>query len=270
MSAADTLIVRDGPVVAPLDYNQPAGSEIVPVCATASFDGTGAAGSFVPTLEIIAPDGHVVARCPIGSSIAAGASADVTWFPGVAAAPASSGAGSGPAVLFDTTTSGVVNSVDTGAGAIPATHKDLLIVTSIRTNEAIANNGQGALKFNADNTAGDYKTQTLHAISTTVSAATSTASTGMNVLMCAGASADANMYGSSWVYIPNYTSAHIKTAVALQGVLPAFASTAAWNTSILIAAWNGLTAISEIVFTPNIGGGGQFVAGCRFTVYGLG
>jgi hypothetical protein len=36
----------------------------------------------VPSLVIKTPDGHVVATCPIGTSVAAGGSADCTWFPG--------------------------------------------------------------------------------------------------------------------------------------------------------------------------------------------
>lgn len=85
--SADTLIVRDGPVTAPLDYEQPASTELVPICATASFDGTAATAAFLPTLEVIAPDGRVVARCPTAQQIAAGASADASWFPGVVPAP---------------------------------------------------------------------------------------------------------------------------------------------------------------------------------------
>lgn len=85
MAAADALIVRDGPVAAPLDYVVPNGSAIVPSCVTARFDGSGAATPFIPALVFKSPDGHVVAFCPLAESVVAGGSADVSFFPGVSA-----------------------------------------------------------------------------------------------------------------------------------------------------------------------------------------
>lgn len=83
MPAADALIIRDGAVGAPSTYTVPATGEIIPLCVTATFDGSASTGAFIPTLEVITPDGHVLARCPLQLSIAAGGSANVTWFPGV-------------------------------------------------------------------------------------------------------------------------------------------------------------------------------------------
>lgn len=87
MAAADAIIARDGPVAAPMSYQVPAGAAIVPLCVTASFDGSGAAGSYVPCLEILTPDGKVLSRAVLQETIAAAEGADVTWFPGVAIAP---------------------------------------------------------------------------------------------------------------------------------------------------------------------------------------
>lgn len=78
---ADVAIQTGGAEDAPLGYQIPGAQEIVLKAITASFDGSGAAGDFVPTLQIIAPNGLVVASCPVGASVAAGASADVSWFP---------------------------------------------------------------------------------------------------------------------------------------------------------------------------------------------
>lgn len=75
-------ITRDGPVAVPLDYTVPNGTEIVPVVVTATFNGASAAGPFEPVLELIAPNGLVVGRFPTCTSIAAGGSASVSWFPG--------------------------------------------------------------------------------------------------------------------------------------------------------------------------------------------
>lgn len=80
---ADVALLAGGTVEAPLEYTIPGAQEIIPKSATATFDGSGAAGSFVPTLQIIAPNGTVLASCPIATTLAAGASADVSWFPRV-------------------------------------------------------------------------------------------------------------------------------------------------------------------------------------------
>lgn len=81
---ADVPLVAGGAVDAPLGYVVPGAQEIIPKSITASFDGTSAAGPFIPTLQILAPNGAVLAACPVSTSVAAGASADVSWFPGVA------------------------------------------------------------------------------------------------------------------------------------------------------------------------------------------
>lgn len=48
----------------------------------ASYNGTSAAGSFVPVLRIVSDAGLTVGEYRVSGSLAAGASADVTWFPG--------------------------------------------------------------------------------------------------------------------------------------------------------------------------------------------
>lgn len=85
--SADALITRGGPVAVPMDYTVPAAGDIQPLVVTATFNGASAGGTFVPELQIIAPTGAVIARCPVTDPIAAGASADVSWFPGVGPAP---------------------------------------------------------------------------------------------------------------------------------------------------------------------------------------
>jgi hypothetical protein len=64
-----------------MDYVVPIASDIEPLVVTATFDGSGAGGSFIPCLEVLSPAGNVVARCPANSTIAAGGSAAVSWFP---------------------------------------------------------------------------------------------------------------------------------------------------------------------------------------------
>lgn len=94
---ADVALLAGGALPAPLPYVIPGAQEIVVKAATATFDGSAAAAAFVPTLQIVAPNGTVLASCPASSPVAAGASADVSWFPFVGA-PASAFP-SGEAVL---------------------------------------------------------------------------------------------------------------------------------------------------------------------------
>lgn len=113
MASADALIVRDGPVSSPLEYQVPAASAIIPLCVCAAFDGSAAAGSFIPALEILTPDGHVLAYCPLGLTVAAGGSAIGTWFPGGALTAAA-------AAVLPTTETLFLNST-VGPEGVPAT-----------------------------------------------------------------------------------------------------------------------------------------------------
>lgn len=83
---ADVPLTLGGSEPTPLDYTVPGAQEIDLVSAFATFDGTGAGGSFLPTLRLLAPSGQIVWEAPVDSSVTAGASVSVSWFPGVGAA----------------------------------------------------------------------------------------------------------------------------------------------------------------------------------------
>jgi hypothetical protein len=78
----DQVLTRDGPVSVPMDYVVPQGGELIPLMVRASMNGAAAASAFYAAVQVIAPSGRVMGTA-ITSSIAAGASADVTWFPRV-------------------------------------------------------------------------------------------------------------------------------------------------------------------------------------------
>jgi hypothetical protein len=86
----DTQIHPFGTEPAPADYNIPAAAELLLKGAFAKFDGSGAAGAFVPLLRIISDAGSVSLEAPQDVTVAAGGSADASWFPhvGVSAAAA--------------------------------------------------------------------------------------------------------------------------------------------------------------------------------------
>ena len=104
---------------APADWVLPASLEILPKIAWASFDGSGAAGAFKPCLRLISDSGHVAAEAVSEIVVAAGASADVTWFPGVdedAAAPTVPGVPFETLFLHSASSTGVTSSTVLVAG----------------------------------------------------------------------------------------------------------------------------------------------------------
>lgn len=80
--AGDAVLTRDGPVGVPLDYVVPQSGELLPLTVRATIDGSAAPVAFYATVQVLAPSGRIMGSY-ISSSIAAGGSADVTWFPHV-------------------------------------------------------------------------------------------------------------------------------------------------------------------------------------------
>lgn len=82
-----------GDHAAPADWRLPASLEILPKMAWARFNGAAAAGSYRPCLRLISDSGHVAAEAISEVTVAAGASADVSWFQGLAGSGAGGGSG---------------------------------------------------------------------------------------------------------------------------------------------------------------------------------
>jgi hypothetical protein len=80
---ADTAIRAKVTAAAPLNYVVAGGQEIIVKTVYGVFDGTGAGTAFYPTIRLLAPGGDVVGEYRAEATVAAGASAQVTWFPGV-------------------------------------------------------------------------------------------------------------------------------------------------------------------------------------------
>ena len=80
---ADVAILQTQSLATPNGYTIPGAQEIILKSVKASFDGTGAGASWVPVLQFVAPNGFIVCECPVPNAVAAGGSADVSWFPRV-------------------------------------------------------------------------------------------------------------------------------------------------------------------------------------------
>jgi len=92
---ADISILDSSTAAAPKSYTVKGAQEIILRSVTGSYDGTGAAGSYIPAVQILDPAGFVVGTFVANTTLAAGASADVSWFPGLKAPGTSSGGGGG-------------------------------------------------------------------------------------------------------------------------------------------------------------------------------
>ena len=87
---ADIAIRAAATAAVPRDYSIPGAQELLPKSVSASLDGTGAGSSYFPCLQVLDPGGNVMFSAIAGTSVAAGVSADVSWFPRVNQLPASS------------------------------------------------------------------------------------------------------------------------------------------------------------------------------------
>jgi hypothetical protein len=65
----------------PAGWELPSGLFLQPKVIFANFDGTLAAGAFLPSLQVVSDSGHVVFEVPVSTAVAAGGSASVTWAP---------------------------------------------------------------------------------------------------------------------------------------------------------------------------------------------
>jgi hypothetical protein len=88
-------ITRDGPYAAPYAYQLAASESWTALTISATFDGTGASGAFYPCCSIYTQDGKLVSRDFPSASVAAGASAEVTYHPFLRTATAQSAATGG-------------------------------------------------------------------------------------------------------------------------------------------------------------------------------
>lgn len=81
---SDVSIVNTTVTSTPKDYKVPGSQELLVKAVRASIDGSAAGSSFLPALQLLDPAGNVMwTAVDTGTTVAAGGSADVSWFPGV-------------------------------------------------------------------------------------------------------------------------------------------------------------------------------------------
>src|SRR6266496_569522 len=81
---ADVQIASLKKVGVPSTYVLPSAAEFVLKCVNADFDGSSAAGTYLPCVSLVSDSGHVIARAVDQNvSVEAGGDAEVSWFRGV-------------------------------------------------------------------------------------------------------------------------------------------------------------------------------------------
>jgi hypothetical protein len=89
----DAQIHPIGDEAAPADYIIPPGAELLLKGVYARFNGTGAGSPYLPLVRIISDADSTVIEAVADTTIAAGASADASWFPHIASKPATASGG---------------------------------------------------------------------------------------------------------------------------------------------------------------------------------
>lgn len=99
MPTDDHQILVTGTASAPASWTVPGNGQVRPKTIYAHYNGVAAAGNYQPALKVISDGGTTVGIYPLQATIAAGVSADLSWFPGAEVAEEVPG---GPGVITET------------------------------------------------------------------------------------------------------------------------------------------------------------------------
>jgi hypothetical protein len=119
----DGAIVIPDTTAAPKDYTLAGAQEIALKSVRAVIDGSAAGSAFLPTLQLLDQNGHVCWEGATSSTVAAGGSADVSWFPGLGGTGSVTATGA-TAVMDGLTSVGSTQTIAAGTSA--RIHFDLL------------------------------------------------------------------------------------------------------------------------------------------------
>lgn len=119
---ADVALVSRAIAPAPKDYTVPGSQEFFLKAVRARVDGTAASSPFLVVLEMLSPDGTVMWDAPTTTTVAAGASVSVSWFPDVEPSATAASSSSGGTISDVTSTGG---SISVTAPTGPTTNVDV-------------------------------------------------------------------------------------------------------------------------------------------------
>jgi hypothetical protein len=119
----DRQVLVVGQASAPANYRIPGSGQIRPKVVFAKFDGTNAVTGYVPALKVTSDGGKTVGIFPAFSTVAAGGSVNVSWFPDVVPDDDSNVTPSSSGTISTLTSTAATIAVTNPTG--PATNVDL-------------------------------------------------------------------------------------------------------------------------------------------------
>lgn len=165
--------------------------------------------------------------------------------------------------ISDTTLGGSAANID--ITSISATYAHLLVVAYTRGDAAAASTGL-RLQFNGD-TAANYDSQSLTGNAALTIAGEAFGLTVLGAGSIPANTAGANLFSANVLFIPHYAgAANNKVCLALNS-LKVGTTTGLLFSIFQHGFWRSNAAINRITFLPTTG---NFVAGTRITIYGMG
>lgn len=181
-----------------------------------------------------------------------------------------SGGGAGALTqICDLTLTGSQASFDTNTilgGAIPSTYTHLRLYLSGRTDNAVTSQ-TFELQFNGDSGGNYYGERTqISGAAQTVGGGEILGASNLTLGRLAGANATASFAGAYVFDFHNYAKTTLTKIVTGSGHAGAGTTTGNQLFSMIGGLWNSTAAINRIAVTC---GGVNFIAGSRFTLYGI-
>lgn len=167
--------------------------------------------------------------------------------------------------LFDTTLTVANATIDTGASGIAPTANHLMIVLYLRSNAAATNDNLG-LRFNNDSGANYYQSEVDSGNSSTPGASGQASATSMHLVVVPAASAPANAFSPFSIFVPNYLGTVGSKSATISGGFQVSHGVTGTQSNQQAGWWDSTAAITRVQIVATTG---QFIAGCRMTIYGL-
>jgi hypothetical protein len=140
---------------------------------------------------------------------------------------------------------------------IPSTFSDLYIVISARVDRSGASSDAIYIGFNGSTA--NFSARFLQAAGSGVASGTETRYAGN----ATAATADANSFGNTEIYIPNYAGSTNKS-LSTTGIGPLSGPPVMAVTAVL---WSNTAAITSVLLAPSIGP--NFISGSSFFLYAI-
>jgi len=273
---ADISILDPSVAAAPKGYTVKGAQEVVLRSVTGSFDGTSAAGSWVPCVQIVDPAGFVAGTYPLASTLVAGVSADVSFFPGLTAPGLTLQVGE-VRLIYDYTITGAdkasINTAVDGAyaGSFPTDLNYLEVFLTGRTDHnpgapfVVPDNVD--FQFNGDTGANYNRVFVASSVGGTPNQGQTVSATFFTGVL-AGSPAAANFSGLCRLFIPNYNgSTFYKICEFTAWALDNVSATSHYQIGLEAATWASTSAVQSIQTFPEAVGA-KYKVGTRLTIWG--